>query len=303
MFPSDSNRLHAQCSSDASRFHVCAFVRIICTRSNFGSELVLALFLFPFSLLDPLATMARMVDVFHIWCPLGEECSKKGRMLAKHANEDAVRAALLNHLQQSPYHQEVPEEEKVSLAASADVEIWPVEDWNDQAAGEETGQEEVKDELGDGDDEDGVTEQPWKKAKGGKSSGKQIAGFGKGYPSGSKGKGKVMGKPKNKGKGKDVAGMETRITEAVIQGLQQQQQQQPAQSSTMVAVQRLGSASSSSSGNVTISRVLAVSLVEHINRSVTALQHASRISHSAALAFDQEAITLTSAREALQRML
>lgn len=63
------------------------------------------------------------VSVFVVRCPLGDQCSKKGGILAKKLDEASARAALKHHLEKSPYH-ELSEEEATKLSEGADVEVY-----------------------------------------------------------------------------------------------------------------------------------------------------------------------------------
>lgn len=75
------------------------------------------------------------VTVYGAYCPLGESCSKKGRLLCKHTDLERARASLLAHLLNSPYHQDIDEETK-QLLASDDMPSWE-EDWVEEDAAPE----------------------------------------------------------------------------------------------------------------------------------------------------------------------
>jgi hypothetical protein len=63
-----------------------------------------------------------METVYTVRCPLGEQCSKKRRVLAKKSSDEDAREAVAWHLQASPYH-EVSKEEAENMAALVDVEV------------------------------------------------------------------------------------------------------------------------------------------------------------------------------------
>ena len=54
--------------------------------------------------LGPPERVGAMPTVYGIWCPWGDKCSKRSKLLAKHTDEETVRSMLLNRLQSSPYH-------------------------------------------------------------------------------------------------------------------------------------------------------------------------------------------------------
>jgi len=65
------------------------------------------------------------VFLFVARCPLGEQCSKKGGILAKSPDEEKVRQAIAWHLQASPYH-ELTKEKAEHEAAVAELDGWEV---------------------------------------------------------------------------------------------------------------------------------------------------------------------------------
>ena len=65
---------------------------------------------------------AEMETVYTVRCPLGEQCSKKGGVLAKKSSDEDARAAVAWHLQASPYH-ELSKEEAANQGAVAEVEV------------------------------------------------------------------------------------------------------------------------------------------------------------------------------------
>ena len=68
-----------------------------------------------------------MPTYFTTWCPLGEECSKKRKMLCKFESEDKVRDFLYNHLVNSSYHL-MENSEAEDMATTALVEQWEEEE-------------------------------------------------------------------------------------------------------------------------------------------------------------------------------
>lgn len=63
------------------------------------------------------------IAIFVVRCPLGDQCSKKGGILAKKLDEESAKAALKHHLKQSPYH-ELSEEDASMLTDVAEVETY-----------------------------------------------------------------------------------------------------------------------------------------------------------------------------------
>ena len=62
-------------------------------------------------------------QVWAIWCPLGDDCSKKRKQLAKATDQDTVRHKLLEHLMNSPYHN-MEKEEAERMVAEAETQTW-----------------------------------------------------------------------------------------------------------------------------------------------------------------------------------
>ena len=63
------------------------------------------------------------IAVFVVRCPLGDQCSKKGGILAKKLDQESAKAALKHHLKQSPYH-ELSEEDATIFTDSTEVETY-----------------------------------------------------------------------------------------------------------------------------------------------------------------------------------
>lgn len=59
-----------------------------------------------------------------IWCPLGQQCSKKGRQLGRFASEDAARQHLYNHLAMSGYHSDLSDTHIAEVVQNAEVSHW-----------------------------------------------------------------------------------------------------------------------------------------------------------------------------------
>ena len=75
------------------------------------------------------------VDVFVVRCPLGEQCSKKHRILSKKLSEEKARIMAAWHLQHSPYHK-LSQEEAETLALGMEVETYQEsKSWHEQEAG------------------------------------------------------------------------------------------------------------------------------------------------------------------------
>ena len=62
------------------------------------------------------------VTVYTVRCPLGEQCSKKGGILAKKSSDEEARKAVAWHLQASPCH-ELSKEECENQAILREVEV------------------------------------------------------------------------------------------------------------------------------------------------------------------------------------
>ena len=73
--------------------------------------------------------------MFVIRCPLGDQCSKKGGILAKKLDEESARAALRHHLVYSPYH-ELNAEDALHFSEGVEVESY-TEDQKDWAEWQE----------------------------------------------------------------------------------------------------------------------------------------------------------------------
>ena len=65
-----------------------------------------------------------MSQYYAIWCPLGDQCSKGNRQLAKFDDPSKCRAALYSHLSTSPYHSSLTPPEAQRIADEAEVQCW-----------------------------------------------------------------------------------------------------------------------------------------------------------------------------------
>lgn len=226
---------------------------------------------------------SKMPTYFAIWCPRGDECTKKGKMLCKFADEQKTRSFLFNHLVSSPYHG-LTEDDARAYAENADIEQWNEEDAEEPEVKDEMlEQDEVVDEDDDGE--------PW----------------GKRFKGSSKGKGK--GKDKNykgKGKGKGIKGMtKDDISSAVASGLEQGlariAQAQGAASSAIMPAQTPASAMISDS--ITISKTTLLRICDHLQRAEDTCMQSARVAQAAVNVFEREGQNLNAARQALQGIL
>ena len=151
--------------------------------------------------LGPPERVGAMPTVYGIWCPWGDKCSKRGKLLAKHTDEETVRSMLLNHLQSSPYHHDESDEAMVAAAAEAEVSSWETEEQE-----QEQEQEETPAETPDEGEDD--AEEPMAKKTKWWSKGKDKKGKGKGY----KAKGKQPTQPTQQPSVQDFA---TYVVEAI----------------------------------------------------------------------------------------
>jgi len=85
---------------------------------------------------DTAADMASEKMMYVVRCPLGDECSKKGGILAKRENEEDAREAVKWHLTRSPYHEMNANDAEV-FKLGCEVEQWPVWAADDDAGGED----------------------------------------------------------------------------------------------------------------------------------------------------------------------
>ena len=67
--------------------------------------------------------------VFAARCPLGQECSKKGSLIARKVSEDECKNAIKHHLKTSAYH-ELSDDTAQILIDELEVETWEDDDDN-----------------------------------------------------------------------------------------------------------------------------------------------------------------------------
>eukprot|EP00969_Alexandrium_andersonii_P307853 13608072-Alexandrium_andersonii.AAC.1 len=84
--------------------------------------------------------------VWACWCPCGDVCGKKNRMLKKKLSEEDARWAVTNHLMTSPSHM-MSQEEAEATALVADIESWE----EDEESWQRWGEAESASEGGKGD--------------------------------------------------------------------------------------------------------------------------------------------------------
>ena len=79
-----------------------------------------------------------MPRVCGIWCPKGDACKYKNRLVGKSSDESDLRSRLLQHLYASPCHADLDDAERNELAATAEVEWWDEEEWAQEVKAEDT---------------------------------------------------------------------------------------------------------------------------------------------------------------------
>ena len=65
---------------------------------------------------------------FSIWCPKGDQCTKKGKSMGNFPSEQAARDRLYSHLSESPYHDKLTEKQIEKLVEQAEVEYYDHEE-------------------------------------------------------------------------------------------------------------------------------------------------------------------------------
>ena len=237
---------------------------------------------------------------YAIWCPRGDECTKRGRMLCKFDDEEKTRSFLFNHLVSSPYHQ-LGDEEATQLARETAIEAWdeledsvdPGQGLADQEVKEEEGaeQEVVDDEYPDEQEYPPSDEPPDKKFKG---SGKPKGCKGKD----SKGKGKkAKGKGKNKGITRDE--ISSAVAAGMEQGLARLMERQGASSSSQPS-SAIVQADLGLSDTVTISKSALGRICDCLQRAEDTCTSSARVAQAAVTVFEREAKNLQTARQVLQ---
>ena len=65
-----------------------------------------------------------MPQLWAIWCPRGDECSKKNRVVAKGTTQEDVRERLEQHLRDAAGHEHIDEHEIELVASRAETAEW-----------------------------------------------------------------------------------------------------------------------------------------------------------------------------------
>ena len=236
-----------------------------------------------------------MVLMWAIWCPLGDECKKGNKMVAKARSEKEVRDRLLAHLYGAPPHHDLSEEERKDWTARAETKTWE-EEWEEE--------KEQEQEAAEPEEQEEEVAEPEPKRFKGKDKGK-----GK---SKEKSKGKGSGKGKDKGaigKGPVVMPAQAAIANAVASGVQQAlallpsgqgQGQGQEQGQWQGQEQGQGQGQGQRHDKVLISRARLQECADHLGRAEAAARQAARISSAAANAFEQEANNLQSVRISIE---
>lgn len=204
------------------------------------------------------------MPVWAVWCPRGDQCSRGGRVLARGANADDLRARLLQHLAAAPGHSDMPEDERAELARTAQVSRWDSGTDEDAAGALPIGAKRRRRDGGDA----------WSHAPGSASDATAPTEVSSG----------------------DIL---SDISAAVALGIQEgvatalMPQQMPQQQASQAVLQ----------GSVVLPSALVSSVVDHLMRAEQASRQAGRISATAANAFDAEANAIASARLNIEAML
>ena len=197
---------------------------------------------------------------------MGEECSKKRKMLCKFESEDKVRDFLYNHLVNSSYHL-MENSEAEDMATTALVEQWE----------EEEEEEGTVQSMLEAEEEDHVQEPALKRKRSGK------------------------GKGKGKAKGREQMTKED-ITQAVAEGMESGLARIGQQSTALLP--RQGSSGSAGSDEfVRISRASLMRCCDSIQRAEATCLQSSRVASCAVNVFEKEAANLQNDRRALQELL
>lgn len=261
-----------------------------------------------------------MPQLFGAYCPayrVGFECSKKGKMISKHPEEQSARDAIAQHINYSSYHEQLTTEQKTQLIEEAEIPEWS----------------EVSDveEVVEGDGRGGG--RPAKRARGAPADHEPPRdGGGSAYPreGGARADprtGGAPGDPRDAGArgvrgdsggrgGSSSSGVldANTIATAVAAGVQQVLQQQRAQaespapprpSPSQVPTAALVpfSAQRPSESEVVVPRVVLQMIVDHLGRAGAAAMQGARVASAAAAAFEQERMVIADCASAVERLL
>lgn len=214
-----------------------------------------------------------MPQYFGAYCPMGQSCSKKGRLLAKHLDEAAARAAVAHHINNSPYHADLDWEQKRALIEAAAIPFWDEEE-------EEAHQQE---------EHEGV-------AIGAKRYRK------------SSDAPRREGTASSSSAGLDADAIASAVAAGVQQVMvhQMQQQQQhmlQTQPPAQVALHAFSARPPPPSDDVLVPRPLIQLIIEHLSRAEAAAMQGARVASAASAAFEQERAVIADCAMALHRLL
>ena len=247
-----------------------------------------------------------------VWCPFGDDCTKKGKQLGKYHSDRGARDALLKHLETSPYHKKLTDKQIDSVVDKATVESW-AQEWSSDDDDDHKGAKGSKKESSAKRDEPKVKRSrsspltPPQPPQGSGAASSQQAG----EPAERLGSSRVaaaMQKVAHTAAHEAVAAM----TKQLQTQQQHQQQQQPEQMvSVSSAARELDDAAATAlamdpaGAMISISRSKLELLADTTARAEHAARQAARVASAAAMSFSSEAdvlaANLQSIRDCLRR--
>ena len=255
-----------------------------------------------------------MPRIFSVWCPDGAKCSKGSRQLAKFDSEDKCRAAVLQHLTNSPYHSDLTEDEIGEMCNIAEVQTWDYEEEvyaeaHPFAAEPDAGERvlgmfsaEGEYETEEVEDEE-VAEVPTKRYKGGggdKGNGGDKGKGDKGGKGGDKGKKHDVGKGgkgwKNSGKKKDMAGLAQAIASGVSQAMSTALSSSSGSSSALSSV-------ASSRKSVLVPTAVLQDIVVKLRGAEYNCRQAAKVASTASTGFETEANNIAACKLEVERAI